>query len=118
MGAGGAAAGNERAAGAACCGRGAGAGAGAGCRTTGSLRASRSASPRPGARASTAHASRWRSVATCESQHATEQNTSRVRSRLQVDTLQTQCTAPNRIGFRHALHSIQTSPSRSTMATS
>jgi hypothetical protein len=37
---------------------------------------------------------------------------------LQVDTLQTQCVAPNRMGFRHALHSIQTSSSRSTMAAS
>ena len=42
------------------------------------------------ARASTAQASRWRIVDRCESQHATEQNTSRVRLRLQVDTLQTQ----------------------------
>ncbi|MBK7534156.1 MAG: hypothetical protein IPI49_02070 [Myxococcales bacterium] len=45
---------------------------------------------RVGLRASTAQASRWRSVATWLSQQATEQNTSRVRFRLQVDTLQTQ----------------------------
>src|SRR4051794_6495761 len=43
---------------------------------------------RPGARASTAQASRWRRVATCESQHGTEQNTRPVRARLQVETLQ------------------------------
>jgi len=71
---------------------------------------------RLGARSSTAHASRWRIVDRCESQHATEQNTRRVRSRLQVDTLQTQCVAPNRMGFRHALQIIQTSSATSTMA--
>src|SRR5688572_17594198 len=48
---------------------------------------------RLGARASTAHASRWRRIATWLSQHATEQNTSLVRLRLQVDTLHTQCVA-------------------------
>src|SRR5437870_6733416 len=42
-----------------------------------------------GARASTAHASRWRSIATWLSQQATLQNTSRMRARLQVDTLHT-----------------------------
>jgi hypothetical protein len=45
---------------------------------------------RAGARSSTAQASRWRSIDRCESQQATEQNTRRVRSRLQVDTLHTQ----------------------------
>jgi len=45
---------------------------------------------RVGARSSTAQASRWRSIDRCESQQATEQNTRRVRSRLQVETLHTQ----------------------------
>ena len=99
-------------------GRGAGAGgrgAGAGRRGAGPSR-SCAVSSRVGARASTAHASRWRSVATWESQQETEQNTSRVRSRLQVDTLHTQWVAPNGMGFRHALHRYQTSSSRSTMS--
>jgi len=48
---------------------------------------------RVGARSSTAHDSRWRTVDRWESQQATEQNTRRVRSRLQVETLQTQYTA-------------------------
>jgi len=48
---------------------------------------------RVGARSSTAHDSRWRTVERCESQQATEQNTRRVRSRLQVETLHTQYTA-------------------------
>jgi len=45
---------------------------------------------RVGARSSTAQASRCRSIDRCESQQATEQNTRRVRSRLQVETLHTQ----------------------------
>src|SRR5258708_11428146 len=63
----------------------------------------------PGACASTAQASRCRRVATCESQHDTEQNTSLVRLRLQVDTLQTQWTAWKAMLVLQALHSIQTS---------
>src|SRR5438874_3071015 len=62
-----------------------------------------------GARASTAHASRWRRIATWLSQHGTVQNTRRVRKRLHVDTLHTQCAAPNEIGFLHALHLSQVS---------
>ena len=50
-----------------------------------------------------------RRVATCESQQGTEQNTRRVRLRLQVETLQTQWTAPNAMPFLQALQSIQMS---------
>jgi hypothetical protein len=60
-------------------------------------------SPRLGAWASIAQESLWRSVATCESQQGTEQKTSCVRARLQVDTLQTQWIAPNPMSFRQAL---------------
>jgi hypothetical protein len=52
-------------------------------------------------------------VATCESQHATEQNTSLVRLRLHVDTLQTQWTAPKAMLFLQALHNIQKSAGES-----
>ena len=74
------------------------------------------ASARVGARASTAQESRCRKVATCESQHETEQNTSCVLARLQVETLQTQCVAPNGMPFRHALHCNHTSAASSAMA--
>src|SRR5262245_29983877 len=53
-----------------------------------------------GAIASTAQASRWRSVATWLSQHGTLQNTRRMRARLQVDTLHTQWRAPNGMSLR------------------
>jgi hypothetical protein len=43
-----------------------------------------------GARFSTAQATRWRSVGRWISQQSTEQKTSAVRARLQVETLQTQ----------------------------
>ncbi len=51
------------------------------------LASSRSHAIRVGAIRSSAHASRWRSVATWLSQQATEQNTRRIRVRLQVETL-------------------------------
>ena len=54
--------------------------------------------------ASTAHASRWRNMATCESQHDTEQNTKRVRLRLHVDTEQTQWVTEKPMPRLHALH--------------
>src|SRR3954452_15215994 len=64
-----------------------GAGAGADRAAGGS---SSACSPRFGATSSTTHASRWRMVERWESQQATEQNTRRVRFRLQVETLHTQ----------------------------
>jgi hypothetical protein len=48
------------------------------------------ASPGLGERASTAQASRWRRIGTCESQQVTEQKLSSVRTRLHVETLQVQ----------------------------
>jgi len=51
------------------------------------LLSSRSHATRVGAIRSSAHASRWRRVATWLSQQATEQNTRRIRVRLQVETL-------------------------------
>jgi len=63
---------------------------GAGAGRTGSggwLLSSRSHAIRVGAIRSSAHASRWRRVATWLSQQATEQNTRRIRVRLQVETL-------------------------------
>jgi len=51
------------------------------------LFSSRSHAIRVGAIRSSAHASRWRRVATWLSQQATEQNTRRIRVRLQVETL-------------------------------
>ncbi|HBZ68953.1 MAG TPA: hypothetical protein DEP35_04080 [Deltaproteobacteria bacterium] len=47
-------------------------------------------SSRVGADFSSAQDSRWRITGTCASQHETLQNTSPVRGRLQVDTLQIQ----------------------------
>src|SRR5262245_45356926 len=67
----------------------------------------RACSSRLGARSSTAQASRWRRVATCESQHGTEQNTRRVRLRLQVETLHTQWMAWKAMPVLQALQSIQ-----------
>ena len=67
-------------------GRGAAAGVGrAG--SEGWLLSSRSHAARLGAIRSSAHASRWRAVAMWLSQHATEQNTRRIRARLHVETL-------------------------------
>src|SRR5262245_27141934 len=73
-------------------GAGFGGGGGVGVRAALSPAAACSASQacRVGARASTAHESRWRRIATWLSQQATEQNTSLVRLRLHVDTLHTQ----------------------------
>ena len=64
-----------------------------GAETGGSALAESSArahSARLGATDSTDQASRWRSTATCESQQEIEQNTSRMRLRLHVDTLHAQ----------------------------
>src|SRR5689334_1076359 len=66
--------------------RGAAAGAGAGAGSGDALAI--------GARSSTAQASRWFASARCASQQATLQNTSRMRFRLHVDTLHTQCFWP------------------------
>jgi hypothetical protein len=57
-----------------------------------------------GAMWSSAHASRWRAVATWLSQHATEQNTRRVRARLQVETLHWKYFELNAMSVRQALH--------------
>lgn len=62
-------------------------GVGAGRGSAGSLACSRSQAALVGAILSSAHASRWRRVATWLSQHTTEQNTRRMRARLQVETL-------------------------------
>ncbi len=64
---------------------------------------------RLGLRASTAQDSRWRASATWLSQQDTEQNTRRVRLRLQVDTLQTQWIVEKPISLRQALHLSQKS---------
>ena len=65
-------------------------------------------SARVGARSSTAQASRWRNVARCESQQATEQNTSCMRARLQVETLHAQYTDWKGMSLRQALQCNQT----------
>src|SRR5512140_1620979 len=65
-------------------GRGAGVGRAG---SAGSLACSRSQASLDGAILSSAHASRWRRVATWLSQQGTEQNTRRIRARLQVETL-------------------------------
>lgn len=64
---------------------------------------------RLGAILSSAHASRWRSVATWLSQHITEQNTRRIRARLQVETLHWKYFEPKVISVRQALHRSQVS---------
>ena len=62
---------------------------------------SRSQSACDGARFSTAHDSRCRTTERCASQHDTLQKIRPVRGRLHVETLQTQCCAPNAIGVLH-----------------
>jgi hypothetical protein len=57
-----------------------------------------------GERRSSAHASRWRSIGTCASQHGTEQKTRAVRGRLHVDTLQAQYVAMNGSSFLQLEH--------------
>lgn len=52
---------------------------------------------------SSAHDSRWFMSGRCASQQETVQNSSPVRLRLQVDTLQTQYLELKRIGFLHEL---------------
>jgi hypothetical protein len=64
---------------------------------------------RLGLRASTAQASRWRASATWLSQQDTEQNTRRVRLRLQVETLHTQWIVEKPSSLRQALHLSQKS---------
>jgi hypothetical protein len=73
------------------------------------LFSSRSHATRVGAILSSAHASRWRSVATWLSQHTTEQNTRRIRARLQVETLHWKYFEPKVISVRQALHRNQVS---------
>ena len=75
----------------------------------GSSASSRSHAALLGAILSSAQASRWRSVATWLSQHGTEQNTSRIRARLQVETLHWKYFAPNAMSLRQALHTSQVS---------
>lgn len=58
---------------------------------------------------SSAHASRWRAVATWLSQQTTEQNTRRIRARLQVETLHWKYFEPNAMSVRQALHNSQVS---------
>src|SRR5947207_1448815 len=60
-----------------------------------------------GAVAFSAHASRWRIMGTCASQHDTEQKNNPVRLRLQVDTLQRKYALENAIGRLHSLHSLK-----------
>jgi hypothetical protein len=48
-------------------------------------------------------------VATWLSQHATEQNTRRIRARLQVETLHWKYFEPNGMAVRQALHKSQVS---------
>jgi len=69
---------------------------------------SRSQSARDGACFSTATTRGAARPRGCASQHDTLQNTSPVRGRLQVETLHTQCCAPNAIGVLHEEHAATT----------
>ena len=70
-------------------------------------RRSRAQSAALGDRCSSAQASRWRSMGTCASQQGTEQNTSAVCGRLQVDTLQAQYGPANGSSFLQVEHRFQ-----------
>ena len=89
----------------------AGRGAPSGCRAGSGdwLASSRSHVIRVGAILSSAHASRWRRVATWLSQHTIEQNTRRIRARLQVETLHWKYFEPNAMSVRQAVHKSQVS---------